>query len=162
MTHLHHSVNLYWLFNTQSRVPKADWFILDTIEKATLNIKGEGNFRNNLSWLNCSLPIFPKGYHNCNMLLGVHKNVLQKLPSPLTALLGGLDSFVNMIKKKLKKNEWPQQFLCDMTSCVQMPFRGLRTMLKSVHLRFASKMWTWCHIYTIFTVRQKSNVIQHF
>ena len=30
------------------------------------------------------------------MLLGVHKNVLQKLPSHLTALLGGLDSFVNM------------------------------------------------------------------
>ena len=30
------------------------------------------------------------------MLLVIHKNVLQKLPSPLTALLGGLDSFVDM------------------------------------------------------------------
>ena len=30
------------------------------------------------------------------MLLGVHKNVFQMLPSPFTALLGGLDSFVNM------------------------------------------------------------------
>ena len=30
------------------------------------------------------------------MLFVIHKSVLQKLPSPLTALLRGLDSFVDM------------------------------------------------------------------
>ena len=33
-----HSVNADWLFNTQSRVLQADWFILEINEKATLNI----------------------------------------------------------------------------------------------------------------------------
>ena len=33
-----HSVNSYWLFNTQSRVLQADWFISQFNEKATLNI----------------------------------------------------------------------------------------------------------------------------
>ena len=32
------SVNSDWLFNTQSRVQKADWLILENIDKATLNI----------------------------------------------------------------------------------------------------------------------------
>ena len=35
---LQHSVNSDWLFNIQSRVPQADWFILEMNEKATLNI----------------------------------------------------------------------------------------------------------------------------
>ena len=35
--------------HTQSRVLQADWFIFEVVEKATLNVKGEGNFRNNLS-----------------------------------------------------------------------------------------------------------------
>ena len=33
-----YSVNSDWLFNTQSRVLQADWFILEMNEKATLNI----------------------------------------------------------------------------------------------------------------------------
>ena len=33
------SVNTDWLFNTQSRVLPADWFILEIKEKATLNTK---------------------------------------------------------------------------------------------------------------------------
>ena len=32
------SVNSDWLFNTQSRVQQADWFIFENIDKATLNI----------------------------------------------------------------------------------------------------------------------------
>ena len=32
------SVNSDWLFYTQSRVQQADWFILENIDKATLNI----------------------------------------------------------------------------------------------------------------------------
>ena len=35
---LQHSVNRDRLFNTQSRVLQADWFILEINEKATLNI----------------------------------------------------------------------------------------------------------------------------
>ena len=35
---IQHSVNSDWLFNTQSRVLQADWFILEINEKATLNI----------------------------------------------------------------------------------------------------------------------------
>ena len=35
---IQHSVNSGWLFNTQSRVLQADWFILKINEKATLNI----------------------------------------------------------------------------------------------------------------------------
>ena len=38
MMHVQHSVNSDWLFNTQSRVLQADWFILEINEKATLNI----------------------------------------------------------------------------------------------------------------------------
>ena len=33
-----HSVNSDWLFNTQSRALRADWFIWQINEKATLNI----------------------------------------------------------------------------------------------------------------------------
>ena len=33
-----HSVNSDWLFNTQSRVQHADWFILEINEKETSNI----------------------------------------------------------------------------------------------------------------------------
>ena len=33
-----HSVNYDWLFNIQSRILQADWFILEVNEKATLNI----------------------------------------------------------------------------------------------------------------------------
>ena len=33
-----YSVNSDWLFNTQSRVLQANWFILEMNEKATLNI----------------------------------------------------------------------------------------------------------------------------
>ena len=36
---LQHSVNRDRLFNTQSRVLQADWFILEINEKATLNSK---------------------------------------------------------------------------------------------------------------------------
>ena len=35
---IQHSVNSDWLFNTQSRVLQADWFILEINKKATLNI----------------------------------------------------------------------------------------------------------------------------
>ena len=35
---IQHSVNSDWLFNTQSKVLQADWFILEINEKATLNI----------------------------------------------------------------------------------------------------------------------------
>ena len=35
---LQHSVNSYWLFNTQLRVLQADWFIWEINGKATLNI----------------------------------------------------------------------------------------------------------------------------
>ena len=38
MTLIQHSVNSDWLFNTQSRVLQADWFILGINENATLNI----------------------------------------------------------------------------------------------------------------------------
>ena len=34
---IQHSVNSDWMFNTQSRVLQADWFILEINEKATLN-----------------------------------------------------------------------------------------------------------------------------
>ena len=34
---IQHSVNSDWMFNTQSRVLQADWFILEIDEKATLN-----------------------------------------------------------------------------------------------------------------------------
>ena len=34
---MQYSVNSDWLFNTQSRVLQADWFILEINEKATLN-----------------------------------------------------------------------------------------------------------------------------
>ena len=33
-----HSVDLDWLFNTQKKVLRADWLILENHEKATLNI----------------------------------------------------------------------------------------------------------------------------
>ena len=33
-----HSVNSDWLYNTQSRVLQADWFIMEINEKATLQI----------------------------------------------------------------------------------------------------------------------------
>mgnify|MGYP001796339242 len=36
---IEHSVNSDWLFNTQSRVLQAYWFILEVNEIATLNIK---------------------------------------------------------------------------------------------------------------------------
>ena len=35
---IQHSVNSDWLLNTQSRVLKADWLILEINEKATFNI----------------------------------------------------------------------------------------------------------------------------
>ena len=35
---IQHSVNSDWLFNSQSRVLQADWFILGINEKATLSI----------------------------------------------------------------------------------------------------------------------------
>ena len=38
MMHIHHSVNSDWLFNTQSRVLRYDWFIVDINEKAVLDI----------------------------------------------------------------------------------------------------------------------------
>ena len=36
---IQHSVDSDWLFNTQSRVLQADWFILEINEMATLNIR---------------------------------------------------------------------------------------------------------------------------
>ena len=47
MVLIEHSVISDWLFNTQSRVQQADWFILDINEKATLNIKMPWLFINN-------------------------------------------------------------------------------------------------------------------
>ena len=38
MVHIQHSVKIYWLSDTQSRVLQADWSILENNEKATLNI----------------------------------------------------------------------------------------------------------------------------
>ena len=38
MKPIQHSVNSDWLFNTLSRILQADWLILETNEKATLNI----------------------------------------------------------------------------------------------------------------------------
>ena len=35
---LQHSFNSDWLFNAQSRAQKADWLILESIEKATFNV----------------------------------------------------------------------------------------------------------------------------
>ena len=35
---IQHSVNSDWPFNTQSKVLQADWFTMEIIEKATLNI----------------------------------------------------------------------------------------------------------------------------
>ena len=43
---IQHSVNSDLLFNTQSRVPQADWFVLEINEKAALNI-------NKLYWYLC-------------------------------------------------------------------------------------------------------------
>ena len=36
--HIQHSVESDWLFDTQSRVLQADWFILEINEEVTLNI----------------------------------------------------------------------------------------------------------------------------
>ena len=38
MMFIQHSVNHDWLFNTQSTVLQADWFMLEINEMATLNI----------------------------------------------------------------------------------------------------------------------------
>ena len=41
IAYIQHSVNTDWLFNTKYRVLQADWLILESNEKATLNINRE-------------------------------------------------------------------------------------------------------------------------
>ena len=42
---LQHSVNSDWLFNTQSRILQADWFLSEINEKVTLKINMSYNYK---------------------------------------------------------------------------------------------------------------------